>query len=211
MTNMRYLSGLLISTCLILTGCTQSLVLEAESDVPVPLVTKLPLNMGVYYEDSFSNYIYEENTEDRPNWSIKLGTSQVDLFNQILPSMFQQVTPVTGTHEPSYDGVLVPEVQEVQFALPEETKTPLYEAWLKYQVHLYDQDGAVIVSWPVTGYGKSSTEFMKGRDEGLQTAINSAFRDIGAKLSINFSRVPEIRNWMAEKPGLCETVTGLCP
>ena len=54
---------------------------------------------------------------------------------------------------------------------------------------------------PVT----SSTEFMKSRDKGMQTAINSAFRDAGAKMALNFSKVPPIRDWLAENSAVCAT------
>ncbi len=75
-----------------LSACDQSLTMEAKTDVPTPLAIKLPLNMGVYYDDTFRNYVYEENSEDRPNWTIKSGTSQVELFDRVLPSMFQNIS-----------------------------------------------------------------------------------------------------------------------
>lgn len=204
---------LLIATLATLAACTQSLSIQTKSDVPTPLITQLPLNMGVYYEDQFRNYIYTENSEDRPNWSIDSGASQVDLFNQVLPSMFISVVPVDGltaAESSNIDAILVPHIDEMQFAMPYETKTEFYEVWIKYKLNLHDKNGDLIAEWPVTGYGKSSIEFLKSRDEGLQTAINSAFRDIGAKFSLNFSRVTEVRQWLASKPGLCNSTTNIC-
>jgi hypothetical protein len=198
----------LIAFLLILSGCNQSLTMEAETDVPVPLVSKLPLNMAVYYDEQFRNYIYEENSEDRPNWAIKSGASQVELFDRVLPSMFEKISyvdSISTTQDPNIDGILAPEVSEMQFALPRETKSDLYEVWIKYSVKLIDEKGELIADWPVTGYGKSSTEFLKSRDKGLQAAINSAFRDAGAKFALNFNRVPPIREWLADKPEVCNS------
>ena len=204
----------LLSLLLLLGGCSQSLTMEAKTDVPTPLATKLPLNMGVYYDEAFRNYTYEENSEDRPNWAIKSGASQVELFDQVLPSMFDNISyldslsPAEGS---GIDGIIAPQVEEMQFALPNETRSDLYEVWIKYKVRLLEANGDVIVEWPLSGYGKSSTEFLKSRDKGLQAAINSAFRDAGAKFALNFTRVAPIRQWLAGKPKICNSkVSDIC-
>lgn len=213
-TSRNYRLAFLLTIAFLLSACDQSLTLETKTDVPTPLMTKLPLKMGIYYADTFRNYTYEENSEDRPNWAIKSGASQVELFDQVLPSMFQNVSHVdniAGNPDSTIDGILAPEVEEMQFALPNETKSDLYEVWIKYKVKLFNPNGDVVADWPVTGYGKSSTEFLKSRDKGLQSAINSAFRDAGAKLSLNFTRVPPIRQWLAEKPKICNSkATDIC-
>ncbi|MFT5349755.1 MAG: hypothetical protein ACI9MF_000568 [Gammaproteobacteria bacterium] len=196
-----------------LSGCDQSLTMVAETDVPIPLAIKLPLTMGVYYDDKFRNYIYEEDSEDRPKWAINSGASQVELFDRVLPSMFQDISYVESTAggQGNVDGILVPEVEEMQFALPRETKSDLYEVWIKYKVKLLAANGDLVADWPVTGYGKSSIEFLKSRDKGLQAAINSAFRDAGAKFSLTFTKVPPIREWLANKPEVCKShVTDIC-
>ena len=121
------------------------------------------------------NFAYEENSEDRPNWKIDSGSSHVALFEQILGSMFVQTLEVTSTEAGAgVDAVLAPSVAEMQFALPAETSSEFYEAWIKYDIALYNTDGSAIANWSVTGYGKSSTEFMKSRDKGLNAAVNQA-------------------------------------
>jgi len=195
-----------VTFSMMLSACNQSLTMEAETDVPTPLVSKLPLNMAIYYDEQFRNYIYEENSEDRQNWAIKSGASLVELFDSVLPSMFENVSHIDNIStdlDTGVDGILAPEVSEMQFALPRETKSDLYEVWIKYSVKLLDTEGELIADWPITGYGKSSTEFLKSRDKGLQAAINSAFRDAGAKFALNFARVPPIRQWLADKPSVC--------
>ena len=201
----------LAACCLLLSACEQSLTLQTKSDVPAPLVTQLPLHIGVYYKDEFRNYTYTENSEDRQNWSIASGTSQVALFDQVLPSMFVDISHVKDlAGGDDMDAVLVPQVEEMQFALPHETKSTFYEAWIKYKIGLYDERGRLIAEWPLTGYGKSSTAFLKSRDQGMLAAVNAAFRDIGAKLSLGFVRVNAVRQWLAGKPEICRRVTDLC-
>jgi len=202
----RYLAGAVYTVLLCVAGCNSSLKMEAVTEVPTPLVPKLPLHMGIYYNDAFRNYTYEEDSEERPNWSINSGASQVQLFDTILEPMFNKVRQVhdwPATADADLDAVLVPEVNEMQFALPKETGGDLFEVWIKYIIHLYGADGGLIAEWPVTGYGKSSTELLTTREKGLQAAINNAFRDAGAKFSIHFTRVGDVRNWLAGKPEVC--------
>ena len=192
------LTGLLLTfTC----GCSQSLALKVESEVPMPLISKIPINMGVYYDENFRNYTYRENTPDRENWSIESGSSQMALFNQILPSMFREVIeidsmPAAGTVA-GVKAVLVPSIEEMQFSLPQETRLDMYEAWIKYKIRLLDTNGNLISEWPLTAYGKTETAFMKNREQGLNGAMELALRDAGAKLALGFPEIVEVKDWLA--------------
>ena len=189
-----------VSLLLILTACEQSMTLRVESEIPTPVIERMPVKIGVFYQDELRNYVSEENSDERPKWKIDSGSSHVYLFEQILSSMFQEVTEVAGTTAvATVDAVLAPSVAEMQFALPAETKTDFYEAWVKYDMELYNQDGSRIANWSVTGYGKSSTEFMKSRDKGLNAAVNQALRDAGAKFALGFPMVAEISAWLEQK------------
>ena len=188
---------LLTSIC----GCSQSLVLKVESAVPMPLISKIPINMGVYYDDVFRHYTYRENTPDRENWAIESGSSQVALFNQILQSMFREVVelnslPAAGATV-GVKAVLVPSVEEMQFSLPQETHLDMYEVWIKYKIRLLDANGKTITEWPITAYGKTETEFLKNRGKGLNSAMELALRDAGAKLAIGFPEQAEVKDWLA--------------
>ena len=184
---------------LILAACEQSVSLKVDTEIPTPVIARMPVTMGILYRDELRNYIYEENSDERPNWKIESGSSHIALFEQILGSMFEQTKEVTGTDsDATVDAVLSPSVAEMQFALPAETKSEFYEAWIKYDVELYNRDGSPIANWSVTGYGKSSTEFMKSRDKGLNAAVNQALRDAGARFALGFSRVEEVGAWLEQ-------------
>ena len=184
---------------LILAACEQSVSLKVDTEIPTPVIARMPVKMGVFYRDELRNYVYEENSEDRPNWKIDSGSSHVALFNQIISSMFVETKEVGGTTaDTTIDAVLSPSVAEMQFAMPAETKTDFYEAWVKYNMELYNRDGSRIANWSVTGYGKSSTEFMKSRDKGLNAAVNQALRDAGAKFALGFRRVADVSSWLEQ-------------
>ena len=188
-----------VALLLALAACEQSVSLKVDTEIPTPVISRMPVKMGVFYSDELRNYIFAENSEDRPNWKIESGSSHVALFDQIISSMFVETKEVAGTAaDTTLDAVLSPSVAEMQFALPEETKTDFYEAWVKYNLELYDRDGSLIAGWSVTGYGKSSTEFMKSRDKGLNAAVNQALRDAGAKFALGFHRVEDVSAWLEQ-------------
>ena len=195
----------------IVVGCTSSLSLRTESELPVPVVARIPLNLGIYYDDNFKNYIYKEDTEERPNWAIDNSPSRIALFDQILPSLFRETTPVSGTSvtETAVDAIIAPQVDEMQLALPQETRSGLYEAWVKYDIRLYQPDGTLIAQWPVTGYGKTEEAFLKSKNKGLNEAITLAMRDVGAKLALGFPKVTEVRNWLRSRTS-CAEYSAVC-
>lgn len=205
------LSNRLLMTCrliiplgllLILAACEQSLSLKVESDIPVPALDRMPVRVGVFYSEPLRNHVYAEDTKERPGWKIESGASHLTMFRQVLPAMFSEVQELT-TLEPTetLDAVLAPELADLQFALPGETGTDFYEAWVKYDMVLYDPAGDSIAGWSVTGYGKSSTEFMKSRSNGLNAAVNQALRDAGARLALGFPKVAEVNAWLAQRDG----------
>ena len=188
-----------VALLLALAACEQSVSLKVDTEIPTPVIARMPVKMGVFYRDELRNYVYEENSEDRPNWKIDSGSSHVALFNQIISSMFVETKEVGGTTaDTTIDAVLSPSVAEMQFAMPAETKTDFYEAWVKYNMELYNRDGSRIANWSVTGYGKSSTEFMKSRDKGLNAAVNQALRDAGAKFALGFRKVADVSSWLEQ-------------
>lgn len=186
----------------VLTGCTQSVALRVESEVPEALVTKLPVTVGVYYSPQLSGHVYREDSEDRPSWTIETGPSQVALFERVLGSMFEHVVPLAqrpapGVPASGVDGVLVPRIEEVQFATPQETRLEFYEAWIRYGMELLAPDGTTLADWTFAAYGKAPpSSFMSGAEEGLNEAIAVALRDAGAKLTTGFGEVPEVKAWL---------------
>lgn len=193
--------ALLTSLALLLAaGCTSSLNLKTQTEIPTPVVARMPLVMGVHFDDKFKNYVFEENSEDRKNWHIDNSASRIALFKQVLPSMFKEVRmlPANKAAQGStVDAIISPEVENMQLALPSETHSNLFEAWIKYNIRLYRPDGELIGEWPITGYGKTEKSMFTSRGKGLNSAINQAMRNIGAKLALGFSRQAVVQQWLA--------------
>ncbi|TDJ61716.1 MAG: hypothetical protein E2O36_05895 [Proteobacteria bacterium] len=188
--------GIAMATMLV-GGCSQRIALKIDSDVPDVLVQTLPLTVGVYYDDSLRHHRYIENSDDRPDWLIESGASQVAMFDRVFTSTFAHVVPLDRL--PSADApveldlVFVPEIQEMQFAIPSETYYDYYEAWFRYDIDLLTGTGMQIAKWEITAYGKAPKTRFGGQADDLNQAIGLALRDIGAKLSTGLPDHPVVK------------------
>lgn len=182
----------------LLWGCTNNM--KVTGTFPKPLIASLPQPVGIIYDNDFRNYVYTETSDDRGKWIIDAGAAQVDLFNTVIPELFDHVEELTAI--PSADTpanvklVLYPKIIDFQYSVPRETKFTIYEVWLKYNLSVYDAQGAMVADWILTAYGKTPTAFMQTDEDAMNAAIMVALRDLGANLSIGTRRVPEIRAWL---------------
>lgn len=189
----RHQPGIIVGAVILLcsAGCTDSVRLKVESEVPAALVQKIPLSVAVYYPPTFRDYRYTEDSDERPQWDIASGDAQVAMFNSVLDSTF---TEVTHLHAEPERGVIsenlgiIPNITEMQFATPAETGFDYYEAWFRYRIAVFDRDGVQHEPWVLAAYGKAPKKRFTLPTEGLNQAIGYALRDIGAKLSTGFRR-----------------------
>lgn len=187
----RHQPGIIVGVVILLcgTGCTDSVRLKVESEVPAALVQKIPLSVGIYYPPTFRDNRYTEDSDERPQWDIASGDAQVAMFNSVLDSTF---TEVIHLHEEPERGVfsenigIIPNITEMQFATPAETGFDYYEAWFRYRIAMFDRDGVQQEPWDLAAYGKAPKKRFTLRTDGLNQAIGYALRDIGAKLSTGF-------------------------
>lgn len=202
---------IIVLAYILLPACSSNVVVSPPATFPEPLVEPLALRIGVHYPEQFKNYTYEQpakqtnkkkKKKNRSKFSIAIGAAQTQLLQTVLGALFKSVKTVDApaVDEPSneFDLLLVPEVLEFQFSTPRVTKVNVYEIWIKYQFSLQAADGEEIANWVVPVYGKTPTKFLKSKDEAMNLATLVALRDCGAAFITGFSRVPEIRDWMAK-------------
>lgn len=185
----------ILALCLLLGSCSSSF--RVKSQVPQPLVQPMPLTMGTYYPMALRNYRYEESNEAREDWNIEQGDAQMQMFSRVLSGMFKNLVELPA-QSGSADLILTPVVEEFQYTVPRETRSKIYEVWFKYHLQLHEGSGRLVADWFMTSYGKTPTAFSTTDADGLELAIQMALRDAGAKLLMDFSRVPEIRQWMEQ-------------
>ncbi|MEE4192137.1 MAG: hypothetical protein V2I66_11195 [Halieaceae bacterium] len=197
--------GWLAAALVLLAGCANQV--EVKGQFPAPVLDKLPLKIGVYYDPEFrSHEFYDEaDSREETDWIVRTGEAQVEMYNTLLPGMFEEVVQLNDLPRrdrvdtvlaKDLDAVLVPHVQELQYSIPNHTKINVFEIWMRYRYELYAPDGELLAEWSMTSYGKTPTAFLRNAEAAVNLAAVVALRDAGANFAMNFTRVPDVRTWM---------------
>jgi hypothetical protein len=183
---------------LLLAACSTNVVVSG--DYPSALTKPLPYHVGLVLNNSFTQYTFK--SEEEQDVTMALGQSQSKLFDRVFTDIFanksrlQTVTKQTATTPNPIDLMIVPSVEEVQLAMPFETRLNVFEVWIKYNVQVFNGDGEPIADWLMSAYGKTQTRFLKSEEAALNQATTSALRDAGVRLIVGFKLIPEIRDWI---------------
>ena len=187
---------------LLLSACGASSVVISGS-FPTPNIGKLPLSLAVVYDDDLQAFTYTEYSETgQEEYHIQSGQSHIELFNAILPAMFDQVIRVNAVEEGAtagVDAIFVPNIEEFQLALPAKTRLDVYEVWIKYNMRLLTAEGDYLADWVLTSYGKTPTETFLGTESAINDAAIVALRDLASTFALSFTQVPEISDWLANR------------
>jgi len=193
----------------LLVSCAASTI-NITGSYPTPLVRKIPITIGVYYPDELRNYSYIEidDYSGKDQYIINSGLSQIELFNTVLPALFENVVLLDSLDaaqgQGNLDAVFVPDIEEFQVGLPDKTKLKVFEIWVKYNMRLSNTNGDYIADWVMTAYGKAPTENFQSVDAGVKDAAVVALRDLAASLTLGFSGIPEVNEWLRDNNHLSE-------
>jgi hypothetical protein len=188
--------------CAFLAGCGPTRF-EAQPSIPTPLVTKIPLVVGVYMAPGFRDKVYAEK-RDGGNYSIAIGKAQSEGFMRLMEAMFDRVVPVAATDagastDPQIRGVIEPVLEDFAFVTPVDSGSDVYAVSLKYRFNGYRPDGQAIDSWTFTGYGAAANASMLGGgSEVLKKAVQLAMRDAAAKLATELRDQAIVRGLLPE-------------
>jgi len=195
-----YFGMVVLLVALALSGCGVSNVV-IEGSFPTPNINKIPVTVAVYYDDAIRGFSYLEYSETgQEEFNIESGQSHMELFNAVLPAMFDRVIVVDNLEDARAEGVdavFAPTIEEFQLALPAKTKLDVYEVWIKYNMRLLTAEGDYIADWILTSYGKTPTETFRSVADGINEAAVVALRDLASSFSLSFGQVPEVRDWLS--------------
>lgn len=190
---------LLLCIAALISACgVNSMVVEGS--YPSPNVRRIPLTLGVLYDDELKSFTYTEYTDaGKEEYQVASGQTHMDLFNAVLPAMFERVVVVDSleaARAAQVDALFEPSIEEFQLALPQKTRLDAYEVWVKYNMRLLAPDGSYIADWVVTSYGKTPTESLRTVESGINDATVGALRDLASNFTLSFSSVPEVKEWL---------------
>ena len=214
----RLVARALLLLCLTLlgAGCTSKQVI-VEGNFPSPLLDPLPITVGVIYPSAFAEHEFFDEAKGRAesDWLVKTGEAQVEFWDTLFTGMFENVVHIRDwetvqSHLTTVDGVLIPAIAELQYAIPTHTNVKVYEIWMRYEFRLVDiaaihrqEDGALtfnpderLAAWPITAYGKTPTAFLQTDEEAVNLAAVVALRDAGAHFVTTFGATPDVAAWL---------------
>ena len=188
--------GVLILIAL-LGGCSSSASVQITTSFPSVLSEPKPINASILIEDSFVTYVGTPNKNTR----IDIGASQVDLLKSAFSGLFDNVDFVTSLDQitAGTDLIITPSVLEVQVSTPSDNYLNVFEVWIKYNLDIPAKDGALITNWFLPAYGKTPDSFMASKEKAIEQATVIALRDAGAKLMLDFYRIPAINDWLSRQ------------
>lgn len=193
----------LVAAAILLLGACGAKQVVVQGDFPQPLMSKQPVTLGVFYPEDFRNHEFFDEAKGRSDsdWLVKTGEAQVAMWNTLFDGMFERVVfleeaPDTDAKASGVDAILIPRVDELQYAIPTHTNIKVYEIWMRYAFQLNAPDGASIAQWTMTAYGKTPTAFLQSDEAAVNLAAVVALRDAGAHFATLFPTVPDVANWL---------------
>ena len=172
----------------------------ASGGGPTVVAEPRDIHAAVVFDDAFRAYIGVPNSTT----NIDFGTAQVELLTKAFQGLFQQVDVLSAREEmqAGTELVIVPSVLEVQVSVPSESYLNVYEVWIKYNLDLETAEGVPIDSWFLPAYGKTPDSMMLSRSKAIQEATVVALRDAGAKLLLDFYRIPAVYGWLQQQDAM---------
>jgi hypothetical protein len=179
---------------------------------PHPLIEPLPIKVGVYYGNDFGKFETTQKLEfvgidgaiiftyiD----NIKMGKANIALFDHILSTVFEKVTPVQflskeSDHKKDIDLIVEPTVHS--FTYPSPTKPPVPSNYgvitihIIYEINFYLPEGEKISSWSIKGSSAVLPGIeLKHETTAVVELTQMAMRRVAAKFMTDFCNQVEIK------------------
>ncbi len=179
---------------LVITGCSSSAQVQVERNFPTVVSKPKAVSASIIFNDEFKSYVATPSKKT----TIDIGSAQTLMLSNAFAGLFNSIEFVQSKDQVSLENALVitPSVQEVQVSTPSDTYLNVYEVWIKYSLDIENSKGDQIDSWFMPAYGKTPDSFMLSKTNAIEEATVIALRDAGAKLLLDFYRIPSIHNWM---------------
>ncbi len=183
-----------IAVILATLGACSSHVTVHDPSIPDPIVEKIPISVAVRFPDAFEHFVHEEQVIGKEKWTIDLGRSHALLFTKLFRAMFDDLRVVDDGVDPHVlpvDALIEPSIDAFEFSVPGQSHTSSFAVWIRYRIKIFDREGKLFASWPISAYGKSLSTVMGG-DDALHRAAVLAMRDAAALIIMRMDEVTGI-------------------
>lgn len=187
-------TSVLLCFIAVMTGCSSTANVKIAGSFPNVLAEPRDIHAAIVFDAAFRSYVGKPDERT----SIDIGEAQVELLTKAFTGLFRHVEVLESAEQRSPDTELLitPSVQEVQVSAPSETYLNVYEVWIKYSLKIENNNQEPVDSWFLPAYGKTPDSTMLSRSRAVEDASVIALRDAGAKLLLDFYRIPAIYAWM---------------
>ena len=177
-----------------LVACQRDVSIRLEHEVPQALVRQSVRKVGIFFPPKFSAAAYHEESDERGTWNIDLGSAQVAMFNQVLGDLFANIERLPSLENQAVEMAIVPHLNKVQFATPQESGFEHFESWVEYRIEFVNQGGSV-EPWLVSGYGQAQAPRFGSNQPGIETALKQALRNVAAKIATGLPKNAQLQSY----------------
>ncbi len=175
----------------VMTGCgTSTTRMDVNSDIPTPVIEKLPLRAGVVFNESLTNFSTTEQQQNGNKWEIGLGNTNRKILSDIFTSLFETVVELpdpkaTATTSPPVEFTLVPRIDDYSMLSAGDAGGKFYAVSMRHFIDIYNGKGVRAGTMEVNSYGRhrKSGPMTKGTSE-IDAATDDAFRDLAVTLVV---------------------------
>ena len=182
-----------------------------QGKYPTPVIEKEELVLGIVFTENFKNFEFFEDSkiQAEPDWRILIGQAQTEFWETFLSNTVTDLV-IIDSHEALHstnkdiEFILIPYLDDLNYAIPMQTSSDRFEIWLKYRFRLvalssiHDHNNGEIsynpneylAEWSFTAYGKTPElremtieGFTQDDEESVNLAAVVALRDAGAHLA----------------------------
>lgn len=188
-----------VALLVVLAGCG-AVKVQPQTQLPPPLIDKLPVTVAVYFPAEFRDYKYKEQ-RNQVDYEFELGSAHVAKLTRLLQAMFSRVVEVDDPAKalaaaPDVRLVLEPRFEDYAFLTPRDMAGDFFTVTIRYRLNVYAPGGERVDGYVFTGYGREKSGSLAG-NAPLLVATQRAMREAGAKLAVELPQEETVRSLLA--------------
>lgn len=178
--------ALLVTAC----GSSGTRRVDVNSDIPTPVVEKLPVVAGVVFDEQLTRFTTTEQQQNGKKWQIGLGNTNRKVLNDIFVSLFETVielpdTEAAASTTPSVEFTLVPRIDDYSMLSAGDAGGKFYAVSMRHFIDIYRSSGERAGTMEVNSYGRHrKTGPMTNGTAEIDAATDDAFRDLAVTLVV---------------------------
>ncbi|MEM7083853.1 MAG: hypothetical protein AAF465_14080 [Pseudomonadota bacterium] len=163
--------------------------MDVNSDIPTPVISKIPVSAGVVFNEQLTSFTTTERQQNGKKWQIGLGNTNRKILSNIFDSLFEEVVefPNAKAAAESTDiaFTLVPRIDDYSMLSAGDAGGKFYAVSMRHFIDIYATAGKRVGTMEVNSYGRQrKAGVMSGGVAEIDAATDDAFRDLAVTLVV---------------------------